>query len=96
MKSSIVAVALGLGLLVSAPVGASDRAVVEAILQSGNRFIVRGKETGTPVKPMFGVDPQGKSFEIMSIDIHTVENGRIVQSYHVEEWHRAVRQLKAQ
>ena len=155
MNSPIIAATLGLGLLVSASVGASDRAVVEAfysqllskpnaqdmpqkaadvlvedwvsiptprggkgregfvktlkmfgesipdltwqpleILQSGNRYIVRGKATGTPVKPMFGVEPKGKSFEIMSIDIHTVENGRIVQSYHVEEWHRAVRQLK--
>lgn len=68
----------------------------QEILQVGNRYIVRGKASGTPVKPMFGVEPKGKRFEIMSIDIHTVENGRIVRSYHVEEWHRAVRQLKAE
>ena len=65
----------------------------QEILQDGNRYIVRGKATGTPVKPFFGIAPNGKSFEIMSIDIHTVENGRIVQSYHVEEWHKAMRQL---
>lgn len=69
--------------------------VPQEILQSGNRYIVRGKATGTPVKPMFGIDPPtGKSFEIMSIDIHTVENGLIVQSYHIEEWLQAVHQLK--
>ena len=67
----------------------------QEILQDGNRYIVRGKATGTPVQPFFGVEPSGKSFEIMSIDIHTVEDGRIVQSYHVEEWHKAVRQLTA-
>ena len=66
---------------------------IEEILQDGNRYIVRGKATGTPVKPFFGVDPSGKSFEIMSIDIHTVENGLITQSYHVEEWHKAIKQL---
>ncbi len=68
----------------------------QEILQDGNRFIVRGKATGTPEGPFFGIDPAtGKSFEIMSIDIHTVENGKIVKSNHVEEWATAIRQLKA-
>ena len=67
------------------------------ILQDGNRYIVRGMATGTPVGPFFGVEPPtGKSFEIMSIDIHTVENGRITTSYHVEEWATAIQQLTAQ
>lgn len=67
----------------------------QEILQDGNRYIVRSIATGTPVKPFFGVEPNGKGFKIMSIDIHTVENGRIVQSYHIEEWHKALRQLTA-
>ena len=66
----------------------------QEILQDGNRFIVRSIATGTPAQPFFGVQPNGKSFKIMSIDIHTVENGRIVRSYHIEEWHKALRQLK--
>lgn len=69
----------------------------QEILRSGNRFIVRGRATGTPVGPFFGVDPAtGKSFDIMSIDIHTVENGKIVRSYHVEEWATAIQQLTAE
>ena len=67
----------------------------QEILQDGNRYIVRSIATGTPAKPFFGVPPNGKGFEIMSIDIHTVENGRIVRSYHIEEWHKALRQLKS-
>lgn len=67
----------------------------QEILQDGNRYIVRSIATGTPAKPFFGVPPNGKGFRIMSIDIHTVENGRIVQSYHIEEWHKALRQLKS-
>ena len=65
------------------------------ILKDGNRYIVRGRATGTPVKPFLGVEPAGKSFDVMSIDIHTVENGRIVKSYHVEDWAGAMRQLRA-
>ena len=66
----------------------------QEILRDGNRYIVRSIATGTPAKPFFGVEPNGKSFKIMSIDIHTVENGKIVHSYHIEEWHKALRQLK--
>lgn len=69
---------------------------VEEILEAGNRFVVRGRVTGTPASDFFGVPASGKSFEIMSIDVHTVEDGKIVRSYHVEDWAGALRQLKAQ
>lgn len=65
------------------------------ILQVANRYIVRGRARGTPVRPFFGVEPSGKSFDIMSIDIHTLEGGRIVRSYHIEDWATALRQLRA-
>lgn len=65
------------------------------VIQQGNRFIVRGRATGTPNGPFFGVPATGKSFDIMSIDIHTVQNGLIVKSYHVEDWAAALRQLTA-
>ena len=67
---------------------------IEEMIVSGNRVIVRGRASGTPTAPMFGVDGKGKSWDIMSIDIHTVENGKIVTSYHVEDWAGAIRQLK--
>ena len=67
---------------------------VMEIIASGNRYVVRGRATGTPAKPFFGVEPAGRSFDIMSIDIHTVENGRIVRSFHVEDWAGAIRQLR--
>ena len=68
----------------------------QEILQDGDRYIVRSIAKGTPVAPFLGVEPSGKSFEIMSIDIHTVEDGRIVQSYHIEEWLQARGQLSAE
>jgi len=68
---------------------------IQEILRDGDRYVVRGRATGTPVKPFLGVEPAGKSFEIMSIDIHTVKAGKIAVSYHVEDWAGAIRQLKA-
>lgn len=68
---------------------------VEEMIESGDRIIVRGHATGTPNGPLFGVDGKGKSFEIMSIDIHTMKDGKITKTYHVEDWAGALRQLQA-
>lgn len=66
---------------------------VEAMHQDGPFVTVRSRATGTPVGPMFGVDGEGRSFEIMTIDIHELEDGKIVRSYHVEDWAGALGQL---
>lgn len=66
---------------------------IQEILQQGDRYIVRSIATGTPTGKMFGEEPTGKSFKIMTIDIHTVKDGKIVRSYHVEEWLKAKYQL---
>ena len=68
---------------------------VEEMIHDGNKVVVRGRATGTPKGPLFGVDGKGKAFEIMSIDIHTIEDGKIVRTYHVEDWAGALRQLSA-
>lgn len=66
---------------------------IEEILQVGNRFVVRGRASGTPKGPFFGVDGKGKGFTIMSIDIHEVRDGQIIRAFHVEDWATALRQL---
>jgi len=63
------------------------------VIEAGDKVIVRGRATGTPKGPMFGVDGQGRAFDILTIDIHTVKDGRIVLSHHVEDWAGALRQL---
>lgn len=68
---------------------------VEEMIQAGDRVIVRGRASGTPQGPLFGVDGKGKSFTIMSIDIHTLKDGKISTTYHVEDWAGALGQLKA-
>lgn len=67
----------------------------QEIIREGGRFVVRSRATGTPTGALFGVPASGKSFDIMAIDIHTVEGGKIVRSYHVEDWSGALRQLTA-
>jgi len=62
---------------------------------SGSSIVVRGEATGTPVASFLGVAPQGRSFRIMTLDLHDTEDGRIVRTHHLEDWMGAVRQLSA-
>ena len=66
---------------------------VEDMIQEGGKVVVRGRATGTPKGPLFGVDGKGKKFDILTIDIHTIKDGKIVKTYHVEDWAGALRQL---
>ena len=68
---------------------------IQEMLQDGNRVIVRSIATGSPKGNFMGLPTDGsKSFKIMTIDIHTVENGKISKVYHLEDWAVAMRQLK--
>ena len=57
--------------------------------------------TGTPrgVKEILsfpGIDPQdltGEKFETLGISIHRIVDGKIKQTYHIDEWQLAVRQM---
>ena len=69
---------------------------IKEVVVSGNRAVVRGEATGTPVGNLMGTATNGKSFKLMSIDIHTIEGGKIVRTYHVEDWQGAFRQLSQQ
>jgi hypothetical protein len=68
---------------------------IKEIVVSGNQVTVRGEATGTPAGEFMGAPHSGKSFKLMSIDILTLEGGKMIRSYHVEDWIGAVRQLTA-
>ncbi|MEO0470338.1 MAG: ester cyclase [Bacteroidota bacterium] len=72
---------------------------VQEMLVDDNRVIVRSRATGTPNSPegyFFGVPTDGsKSFDVQTIDIHTVENGKMVSAFHTEDWARAIQQVSA-
>lgn len=61
----------------------------------GNKVVVRSVATGSPKGPFMGMELDGtRSFKIDTIDIHELENGKIVRVYHLEDWATAIRQLK--
>ena len=69
---------------------------IQAIHEDGDTVVVRSRATGTPVAPFLGVDGEGRSFDILTIDIHEFEDGMIVRTYHVEDWATALQQLSGQ
>jgi len=68
---------------------------IREVVVSGNQVTVRGEATGTPASEFMGAPHTGKSFKVMSIDVHTIEGGKMIRSYHIEDWIGAVRQLTA-
>jgi len=68
---------------------------IKEVLVAGNQVTIRGEATGTPTVEFMGVPYTGKSFKLMSIDVHTLEDGKMVRSYHIEDWMGAVRQISA-
>jgi len=67
---------------------------IKDIWTSSNRIVVRGEATGTPTGELYGVEPTGKSFKTISIDMFTVKDGKLATAYHVENWMAATEQIK--
>ena len=65
------------------------------MMGSGDTVIVRGQGSGTPQGTFMGTPTNGKGFKIMSIDIQTIQGGKISHTYHLEDWADAMRQLTA-
>jgi predicted ester cyclase len=60
----------------------------------GDQIVVRGEATGTPRGEFWGVQPTGKSFKTMAIDVFTVRDGKLASAYHIENWMTALEQLR--
>ncbi len=70
--------------------------VPQEILNDGNKYVVRSMATGTPNGDFMGLPTDGtKSFNIMTIDIHTIIDGKVVEVHHLEDWGTAMKQLKS-
>jgi predicted ester cyclase len=65
------------------------------VIASGDTVVVRGEGSGTPSGPFMGIPASGRSFKVMSIDIHTMQDGKIAKTYHFEDWAAAAAQLSA-
>ncbi len=66
------------------------------IANDGDKYVVRSLVSGTPNGDFMGTPTDGtKSFQIMSIDFHTVIDGKLTSVHHLEDWGTAMKQLKS-
>lgn len=73
-----------------------DWSIVEVVRSpEQGKVVVRSRITATPAGDFRGVPHNGGSFSVMTIDIHTFENGQLIAAHHVEDWASAVEQLRA-
>lgn len=70
--------------------------VPQEIVNEGNKFVVRSLASGTPNGDFKGLLTDGtKSFEIMTIDIHNIVDGKVQEVHHLEDWGTAMKQLQS-
>ena len=66
------------------------------MINEGNKYVVRSIASGTPNGDFMGLPTDGtKSFKIMTIDVHTIIDGKVVEVHHLEDWGTAMKQLKS-
>ncbi|MEU3374626.1 ester cyclase [Streptomyces sp. NPDC006660] len=68
---------------------------IEDVVVSGDRAAVRTIARGTHKAEMMGIPATGRQVEFNASDIHRVEGGRIVQSWHLEDYVGLFSQLGA-
>jgi predicted ester cyclase len=56
------------------------------VIANENVVAVRSLITGTNTAPLFGQEPTGKKIAFTAIDIHRIENGKIAETWHVEDF----------
>ena len=72
------------------------RWTIQDVWVTEDRIVVLGEASGTPAENFFGVEPTGRSFKTISLDIFTVKNGKLSSAYHVENWVGAIAQVKGE
>lgn len=58
---------------------------IEDMIAEGDYVVARITMSATPVKPAFGVTPNGKSFKISGMYRVRIENGKIVEHLGIED-----------
>ena len=68
---------------------------VEDVLVAGDKAAVRSTIRATHEGDLFGIPASGKPVEFMAIDIHRLENGLIVATWHIEDFLSVLFQIGA-
>jgi predicted ester cyclase len=67
----------------------------EDIIATGDRVAVRNTVSGTHQGAFLGHEPTGRRIEMRTMDIHRVVDGRIVVTWHLEDFAGLLAQLSA-
>ncbi|GAA4747015.1 hypothetical protein GCM10025783_18870 [Amnibacterium soli] len=67
----------------------------EDVLVDGDRVAVRNTVSGTHLGAFMGHEPTGRRIEMRTMDVHQVRNGRIVTTWHLEDFAGLMAQLNA-
>ena len=65
------------------------------ILQDGDKVTVRSEMTGTQRADFIGIPTKNRALKIMTIDIHEFKDGKLVHTWHTEDWLSGLQQLGA-
>jgi predicted ester cyclase len=58
----------------------------DEIIEAGDKVVVRSTIEGTQAGPFAGFPSKGRPFKIMAIDIHQFKDGKVVKTWHIEDW----------
>jgi len=63
------------------------------VLQDGDKVIVRAEMTGTQKEAFMGFPSRNRKMTIQVVDIHEFKAGKILRTWHTEDWMTGLRQL---
>jgi steroid delta-isomerase-like uncharacterized protein len=66
---------------------------IRDVVQEGNKVVVRADITGTQRGVFMGRPGTGQKLRIGAVDIHEVVGGKIVRTWHMEDWMTGLHQL---
>ena len=66
---------------------------IQDVLQDGNKVVVRSEISGTQKAPFMGSPSKNRKLLIQAIDIHEFKDGKIVRTWHSEDWMTGLHQL---
>ncbi len=62
------------------------RIVIHDMVQAPGQIAVRAEITGTHLGELFGIAATGKQVSFRLHEFHALENGRVVTTWHMEDW----------
>ena len=66
---------------------------IDDVIQEGDKVVVRSEISGTQAKEFIGYPTKNRKIKIQAIDIHQFKDGKIIHTWHSEDWMTGLKQL---